>query len=698
MATLVIMESPAKAKTVQKYLGQGYQVVASVGHIRDLPKTLLGVDIENGFRPRYVDIPGKSALIRQLKGMAAASDSVILATDPDREGEAISWHLMQVLGVDPKKCNRVTFNEITKTGVAQGMSAPRGLDMNMVNAQQARRILDRIVGYKISPFLWKKIRAGLSAGRVQSATVNLVVEREEAIRAFKSEEYWTIDAKLSAVPKGKMFPAKLYSIGRNKAKLENAEQTHAVLAELDGVPFTVQAVKRGVRRLAPTPPFITSTMQQEASRKLGFAARRTMKAAQELYEGVEVKGQGAVGLITYMRTDSLRISEDARREGVEFIKSRYGAKYLPEKPRVFKTKSTAQDAHEAIRPTMPSLTPDEVKDSLTADQYKLYKLIWERFIASLMANCVQDTCQLDIAAGRCLFKASGYTVAFDGFTVLYEEGKDENEDEDNAALPPLGEGDALTVRKLDANQHFTQPPARYTEATLIKTMEENGIGRPSTFATTVSTILAREYVEREGKALKPTPLGEITTGLMREKFPEVVDVEFTANMEQELDEVETGKNDWVSTLDAFYQGFAKTLTAAEKELNGEKIKVPDVESDVVCDRCGRKMVVKSGRYGKFLACPGYPDCKNTKRIVEETGALCPRCGGMIVAKRSGRGRKFYGCSNYPKCDFVVWNEPSAEACPRCGRTLFKKKGKNGETLYCLSEECGYTGAPQKEKK
>ncbi len=698
MATLVIMESPAKAKTVQKYLGQGYQVVASVGHIRDLPKTLLGVDIEHGFRPRYVDIPGKSALIRQLKDMAAQSDRIILATDPDREGEAISWHLMQVLGVDAAKCNRVTFNEITKNGVAQGMNAPRGLDMNMVNAQQARRILDRIVGYKISPFLWKKIRAGLSAGRVQSATVNLVVEREEAIRAFQSEEYWTIDAKLSATPKGKPFPAKLYSIGRSKAKLETAEQAAAVLAELQGATFAVQSVKHGTRRLTPTPPFITSTMQQEASRKLGFAARRTMKAAQELYEGVEVQGQGAVGLITYMRTDSLRISEEARREGAEFIRQRYGSRYLPEKPRVFKTKSNAQDAHEAIRPTMPSLTPEEVKESLTADQYKLYKLIWERFIASLMASCVQDTCQLDIAAGRCLFKASGYTVAFDGFTVLYEEGKDETEDEDNAALPPLAEGDALTVRKLDANQHFTQPPARYTEATLIKAMEENGIGRPSTFATTVGTILAREYVEREGKVLKPTPLGEITTGLMREKFPEVVDVEFTANMEQELDEVETGKNDWVSTLDTFYQGFAKTLAAAEQELNGEKIKVPDVESDVVCEQCGRKMVVKSGRYGKFLACPGYPDCKNTKRIVEETGALCPRCGGVIVAKRSQRGRKFYGCSNYPKCDFVVWNEPSSEVCPRCGRTLFKKKSKNGDTLYCLNEGCGYTGAPQKEKK
>lgn len=695
MSKLVIMESPAKAKTVQKYLGSDYQVVASVGHIRDLPKTLLGVDIEHGFRPRYVDIPGKSALIRQLKAMAAESDGVILATDPDREGEAISWHLAQILGVDMNETNRVTFNEITKTGVAQGMKHPRRLDMDMVNAQQARRILDRIVGYKISPFLWKKIRQGLSAGRVQSAAVNIVVEREEEIRAFVSEEYWSIDAMLSSGTRGKAFPAKLHGTGKSKLKIENKQQADAILAELRDEAFTVKTVKRGTRKLNPTPPFITSTMQQEASRKLGFAARRTMKTAQELYEGVDVDGVGAVGLITYMRTDSLRISEDARREGNAYIRERWGDRYLPEKPRVFKTKSSAQDAHEAIRPTMPSLTPDRVKGSLSADQFKLYKLIWERFIASLMASCEQDTCQLDIAAGRYIFKASGYTVRFDGFTVLYVEGRDE-EAEDNAALPPLNEGDVLTVKKLVGNQHFTQPPARYTEATLIKTLEENGIGRPSTFATTVGTILAREYIEREGKALKPTPLGEITTGLMRQQFPEIVDVDFTAHMERELDEVETGKCDWVTTLDNFYGDFAKTLAAAEQSLDGERIKVPEVESDVTCELCGRKMVVKSGRYGKFLACPGYPTCKNTKRIVEETGALCPKCGGMIVAKKSQRGRKFYGCANYPKCDFVVWNEPSTELCPKCGKTLFKRKDKSGE-LYCLTENCGYSGLPEKPK-
>ena len=687
MSKLVIVESPAKAKTIKKYLGPGYEVVASMGHIRDLPKTLLGVDIEHGFKPRYVDIPGKTALIRQLKAMAADSDGVILATDPDREGEAISWHLAQLLKVDTDADNRVTFNEITKTGVSQGMAAPRHLDMDLVNAQQARRILDRIVGYKLSPFLWKKVRKGLSAGRVQSAAVSIIVDRENEIRAFVSEEYWSLDALLAATEKGKAFPARFHGTKSGKIKITSKEQADAILAELQDAQFRVDTVKRGVRQIAPAPPFITSTMQQEASRKLGFAARRTMKAAQELYEGVEVEGIGAIGLITYMRTDSLRISEDARREGNEFIKATYGDAYLPPKPRVFKSRSNAQDAHEAIRPSQPSLTPERVKASLTSDQYRLYKLIWDRFIASLMANCVHDTCQVDIAAGSYLFKASGYTVKFDGYTVLYVEGKDEESDE-NGPLPALNEGDVLWLRELKGNQHFTQPPPRYTEATLIKALEENGIGRPSTYAPTISTILAREYVEREGKALKPTSLGEVTTQLMKEQFPEVVDVEFTANMEKQLDGIESGKADWVQTLDTFYKGFSETLAKAEENLSGEKIKVPEVESDVVCERCGRKMVIKSGRYGKFLACPGYPECKNTKPIVEETGGVCPKCGGSIVAKKSKSNRKFYGCSNYPKCDFVTWSEPSKEVCPKCGKTLFKKKGKNAG-LYCLTEGCGY---------
>ncbi|MBP3435382.1 MAG: type I DNA topoisomerase [Clostridia bacterium] len=690
MATLVIVESPAKAKTIQKYLGAGYEVVASMGHIRDLPKSLLGVDVKHDFKPRYVDIAGKSALIRRLKELAAQSSGVILATDPDREGEAISWHLAQMLKVDLNDTNRVTFNEITKSGVQQGMKAPRRVDMDLVNAQQARRVLDRLVGYQLSPFLWKKIRKGLSAGRVQSAAVSLVVDRENEIRAFVSEEYWTVDALLSAAGADAPFTARLYSAGKGKLKIRDKEQADAVLAEIRPEVFTVSSVKRGVRKVSPAPPFITSTMQQEASRKLGFSSKRTMKAAQELYEGVELGELGAMGLITYMRTDSLRISEDARREGNEYIRARYGEKYLPEKARYYKSRKGAQDAHEAIRPSVPSLSPDRVKPFLSNDQYRLYKLVWERFIASLMANCVQDTCQAEIAAGKYVFKASGYTVRFDGYTTLYVESRDE-EDEAGGALPPLTEGQVLSLRELQSAQHFTQPPARYNEATLIKAMEENGIGRPSTYAPTISTILTREYIEREGKSLKPTALGEVTTQLMKEQFPEVVDTEFTANMERQLDEVESGDCDWVQMLQTFYNGFEKTLAKAEEQLSGERIPVPEEETEELCDKCGRRMVIKSGRFGKFLACPGYPECKNTKPLVNKTSGVCPKCGGAIVAKKSKRGRVFYGCESYPKCDFVTWNEPTAQACPNCGKTLFRKKGR-GAGVECLAEGCGYEKA------
>ena len=690
MAVLVIMESPAKAKTVQKYLGAGYEVVASMGHIRDLPKSLLGVDVEHDFKVRYVDIAGKSALIRSLKSQAAASDGVILATDPDREGEAIAWHLAQLLKVDLTAQNRVTFNEITKTGVQTGMRAPRQVDMDMVNAQQARRVLDRLVGYRISPFLWKKIRKGLSAGRVQSAAVSIIVDRENEIRAFVSEEYWTIEALLSVTMDGVPFSAKLYGTSKGKLKITDGEQAAAVLAEIRPETFTVAAVKHGVRKVSPAPPFITSTMQQEASRKLGFSSKRTMKAAQELYEGVELGELGAMGLITYMRTDSLRISEDARREGNEYIKNRYGEAYLPEKPRYYKSRKGAQDAHEAIRPSSPSLSPDRVKAFLTNDQYRLYKLIWERFIASLMANCIQDTCQADITAGKYVFKASGYTVRFDGYTTLYVESRDE-EDEIGDALPPLKEGDVLTLRDLQSAQHFTQPPARYTEATLIKALEENGIGRPSTYAPTISTILAREYIEREGKSLKPTALGEVTTQVMKEQFPDIVDTEFTAHMEKQLDEVESGDCDWIKMMHTFYDGFAETLSKAEEALSGERIHVPEEESDEVCDKCGRKMVIKSGRFGKFLACPGYPECKNAKPLVDKTKGTCPKCGAAVLAKKSKRGRVFYGCEGYPKCDFVTWNEPTAQTCPQCGKTLFRRKGKGGG-VQCLAEGCGYEKA------
>ena len=683
MANLVIMESPAKAKTVKKYLGSEFEVVASMGHIRDLPKTLLGVDVEHGFRPRYMDIPGKTSLIRSLKEMAQNSDHIYLATDPDREGEAIAWHLAQVLGVPAEQTSRVTFNEITRTGVSAGMANSRSLDMNLVNAQQARRVLDRIVGYKLSPFLWKKVRKGLSAGRVQSATVSLVVDREQEIRAFVSEEYWTLDATLSVTEKGRTFPAHFFGTATDKIKITDGEQAQAILDELEGATYKAESVKTGTRKVAPAPPFTTSTMQQEANRKLNFSSRRTMKTAQELYEGVEVAGIGATGLITYMRTDSLRISDEARKAGNDYIRTAFGADYLPAKARVFKQKSTAQDAHEAIRPSVPSLTPAEVKDSLTSDQYRLYKLIWERFMASLMADQIQNTCQVDITAGQYVFKASGYTVKFDGHTALYVEGKDEKDDE-NKPLPVIKQGDVLTCRNIEGNQHFTQPPARYTEATLIKAMEENGIGRPSTYAPTVSTVLNREYVERDGKSLKPTNLGEVITQLMKEQFPEIVDLDFTAQMEQKLDGVESGKSDWVKVLDGFYGGFVESLKKAEENL--DKVKVPEVESDEVCELCGRRMVVKTGRYGKFLACPGYPTCKNTRRIVESTDGVCPKCGGVIIAKKSKGGRKFFGCVNYPKCDFATWNEPTKELCPKCGKTLFRKKGKtNG--LVCLTDGC-----------
>ncbi|WP_312641978.1 type I DNA topoisomerase [Hydrogenoanaerobacterium sp.] len=683
---LVIVESPAKAKTIMKYLGPGFDVIASMGHIRDLPKSKLGVDVDNNFEPQYIPIKGKEELVRILKKKAKASKTVYLATDPDREGEAISWHLAHLLDLDLNAVNRITFNEITKTGVRYGMDHPRTIDIDLVNAQQARRILDRIVGYKISPFLWRKIKRGLSAGRVQSVAVRLIVDRENEIRAFITEEYWSIDAKLLGKESTKQIPAKLYGKDK-KLDIKTGEEANAILEELKGVKYLVENVKKSVRKKSPAPPFTTSTMQQEASRKLGFQARRTMKAAQELYEGIDVKDMGAVGLITYMRTDSLRISEEAQQQAEEFITGKYGKDYLPQARRQYKSKNNSQDAHEAVRPTMPSLTPDEAKESLSSDQYKLYKLIWERFIASQMATALLDTVAVDIRAGEYLFKASGYSVKFDGFTVLYEEGKDE-ESEEGGALPAMEIGDELSLKELLPNQHFTQPPARFTEASLIKTLEENGIGRPSTYAPTITTILARNYVERDAKVLKPTPLGEVTTQLMEEQFKNIVDVTFTANMEHDLDSVETGDADWVKTLHKFYDDFAATLENAEKNMDGTRMKVPEEESDVDCELCGRRMVIKSGRFGKFLACPGFPECKNTKKIVQETEGNCPKCGSKMLAKKSQKGRVFYGCSGYPNCDFITWDLPLKENCPDCDATLFKKTGKMGK-IYCAKENCDY---------
>lgn len=687
MSKLVIVESPAKAKTIKKYLGSGYEVVASMGHVRDLQENRLSVDIKNDFKPKYEIIKGKEKLVQELKSAAEKSESVLLATDPDREGEAISWHLAYILNLDTTLQNRITFNEITKTGITNGMEHPRSIDLDLVNAQQARRILDRLVGYKLSPFLSQKIRRGLSAGRVQSVAVRLVVDREEEIRAFVPEEYWSIDAKL--IPKGerKAFAAAFYGDANGKIKITNQQQADEILKSLENAEFFVSKVKKGSRKKSPAPPFITSTLQQEASRKLGFQARRTMKAAQELYEGVEIEGMGAIGLITYMRTDSLRISEDAIHDATAYIEERWGKKYLPDAPRHFKTKANAQDGHEAIRPSTPSITPEQVKNSLTNDQYRLYRLIWERFIACQMANCLQSTTQADITAGEYLFKASGYTVTFDGFTVLYEEGKDE-ETEQGGALPVLTQDMPLKKKELAGNQHFTQPPPRYTEASLIKALEENGIGRPSTYAATISTITSREYVVRDGKALHPTELGEVTTQLMRERFPKIVNVKFTAQVEKDLDTVQSGETDWVQTLHNFYGDFEKTLKKAKEDMEGVKIQLKEDETDVICEKCGRNMVVKVGRYGKFLACPGYPECKNVKKLVVENGAECPKCGGKVVVKKTKKGRVFYGCSEYPKCDFVSWDEPTMEKCPRCGKTLLRKKGKTPK-LYCVTPDCGY---------
>ncbi len=688
MSNLIIVESPTKIKTIKRYLSGDYEVVASKGHIRDLPKSKLGVDIEHDFEPQYVNIKDKEGVIKDIKKLAKKSDNVYLAGDPDREGEAISWHLAQILGLDLNDKNRVTFNELTETGIKAGMSHPRSIDLNLVNAQQARRILDRIVGYKISPFLWRKIRRGLSAGRVQSVAVRMICDREEEIRSFVSQEYWSIDAKLLAESSRKAFAAKLASVDGKKPELNTKEQTDEILARLENAQFNVTNVKKSVHRKSPAAPFTTSTLQQEASRRLSFQARRTMKTAQELYEGVEIKDMGATGLITYMRTDSLRISDEARAAAYEFIKEKYGDKYIPDTPKKYKSKSNAQDAHEAIRPTHPELTPDMVKESgVTSDQYKLYKLIWERFIASQMSNCLMDTVSVDIDANGCGFKATGYSVKFDGFTALYEESKDDEGEKKNV-LPPINKGDILKVKSLDGNQHFTQPPPRYTEATLIKAFEETGIGRPSTYVPTITTILARNYVERDGKQLKPTALGEVTNELMKEHFGKIVDVKFTANMENNLDEVENGKKSWVKTLEEFYGDFDDELKEAETAMDGKRIKVPDEETDQVCELCGKPMVIKIGRYGKFMACSGFPECTNTKKIVQETGGFCPFCGKKVLLKKSKKGKKYYGCEDNPKCRFMTWDLPTEEQCPKCGSTLFQKGGKNGK-MICHKEGCGY---------
>ena len=694
MPKLVIVESPAKAKTIGKYLGRGYKVTASMGHVRDLPASTLGIDVENGYKPKYITIKGKQKLVKELKAEAKKCDGVLLATDPDREGEAISWHLANILGLDPAAPNRVTFDEITKKGVKEGMAHPRAINIDLFNAQQARRELDRLVGYKLSPFLWKKVRRGLSAGRVQSVAVRLIRDREIEIENFKPDEYWNIDALLHPQGEKGEFTARLAATADGKKlTVTDKQQADAVLAALDGKDYTITKIEKGKRRRQPAPPFITSTLQQDASRAFGFSATRTMRAAQTLYEGVDIAGHGTVGLITYMRTDSLRIAAEAQAAAKTFIADRWGENYVCKAPRKWKSRSAtaAQDAHEAIRPSMPELTPDEVEQSISGDTAKLYRLIWSRFMASQMADCIQDTVSASITAGEYLFRASGFRVSFDGFTALYEESTDDTKKKETA-LPPLEEGQKLALKKLTADQKFTQPPPLYTEATLIHALEENGIGRPSTYAPIITTIVDRGYVEKDQKKLKTTPLGQAVNTVMMEQFPDIVNVKFSADMEKKLDVVEAGEADWVKTIDEFYQGFEKSLEQAEKNMEGKRIKVEDIPTDEICEKCGRPMVIKSGRYGKFVACSGFPECRNAHPLVKDTGGLCPLDGGHMLVRKSAKGRVYYGCSNYPKCNYMTWDEPVPEKCPQCGSTLFKKKGQ----LYCAKEGCGFVKAIEKK--
>ena len=697
---LVIVESPAKAKTIERYLGKDYVVKASMGHLRDLPKSKLGVDIENDFEPVYQPIRDKSELIRELKKDAEKSDVVYLATDPDREGEAISWHLKALLGLGDDKAKRVTFNEITKKVVTESIRQPRAIDQNLVDAQQARRILDRIVGYQLSPLLWKKIRRGLSAGRVQSVATRMVNDREKEIRAFTPEEYWTLDAKLFDAAAKKEFLAHYYGKNGKKEEPSSAQQVDTIMAEIRNAVFSVKSIKRTDKQRSPSPPFTTSTLQQEASRKLNMTPRRTMAIAQQLYEGVDISGEGTVGLITYMRTDSLRLSEEALGAARTFILGRYGKDYYPAATRRFKTKEGAQDAHEAIRPSNVELTPERIKHDLTGEQYRLYRLIWSRFLACQMANAVYDSVSGEIAAKEHEFHASASSLKFAGYTAVYEESRDDEKEEKLDLLPPLNEGQEVQLREFEPQQHFTQPPARYTDATLIRAMEQNGIGRPSTYAPTVSTILDREYVVKEGKYLRPTPLGEVVTGLMEDKFPDIVDTKFTARMEKTLDAVEEGKTPWKTVLHDLYGGFDASLKKAESDLEGVYLKVPDEVSEEKCDVCGRSMVIKSGRFGRFLACPGYPECTFTKPLVIEMPGSCPLCGGRMM-KRTGLSKKtnkqytYYCCEHrnskpeLSTCDFMTFDVPTKDNCPGCGWTMFKKSGKGFKRPYCINPSCEY---------
>ena len=682
-SNLVIVESPSKAKTIGKYLGPEFTVKASMGHLRDLPKSTMGVDLEHDFTPKYIPVSGKQDLIKDLKKAAEAAQTVYLATDPDREGEAISWHLKELLKLPEERTFRVTFNEITQKVVQEAIANPRSIDYDLVDAQQARRILDRIVGYELSPLLWKKIRRGLSAGRVQSVATRLVVDRENEIRAFIPKEYWSLDVTLDRIAKPGSFVAHYYG-EEKKRELENELQVDDVIRDITGKLFTVTNVKKAEKRRSAAPPFTTSTLQQEASRKLNMTPKRTMAIAQQLYEGVDVAGEGTLGLITYMRTDSLRLSDEAMAAAAAFIRKRYGESYYYGKFHVFKTKSGAQDAHEAIRPTHVELDPEMIRGSLTPEQYKLYKLIWSRFLASQMANAVFDTVSIDTECAGHLFRSSHQSMKFAGFIAVYEEGRDEEDEAVGFPLPDLQVGEKASIADIKKEQHFTQPPARYTEATLVKAMEEKGVGRPSTYATIVSTIQDREYVVKVDKRLAPTPLGEVVNGFMMERFDDIVDVEFTARMESRLDAVEEGQQNWKALLAEFYAEFKEELTAAE---SAERMKVPEEETDEVCELCGKNMVIKMGRFGKFLACPGWPDCKNTKPLVEKMPGRCPKCGAGMLKRKSKKGYAYYACETGTDCGFMSWDVPTAEDCPECGQTLFKKSGKGRMKPFCINESC-----------
>lgn len=689
---LLIVESPSKANTIKKYLGKDYKVLASVGHIIDLPKSQLGVDVENHFMPKYITIRGKGDILTQLKKEAKTADIVYLATDPDREGEAISWHLANALKIDVNSACRVTFNEITKTAVKSAIKEPRKIDMDLVNAQQARRILDRIVGYKISPILWEKVKKGLSAGRVQSVATRMICDREEEIQNFVPKEYWVVEAELTEPKSRKKFKAKYCE--KNKEEIADKKAADEIIEAVKNAQFKVKDVKVRDVSKNPPPPFTTSTLQQDASRKLNFNTARTMQTAQALYEGINLGGNlGTIGLITYMRTDSLRISQEAQKEAIAYIGEHYAKEFL--NPRQYKAKKNAQDAHEAIRPTSVFITPGSIKEKLAPEQYKLYKLIWERFVASQMSAAVSEQTAVTLDAEGYEFKATGSKLKFKGFTAVYIEGADKTKEKDKA-LPEMQKNDVLKLNNIEGSQHFTQPPARFTEASLVHELEENGIGRPSTYSPTITTIVARGYIVRSKKQLVPTELGMVTTDIMKSSFKDIVDIDFTAEMENELDGVEEGRLSWVKILEDFYPGFEANLKKAQEEV--EKITIKDEVSDVVCDKCGRMMVYKISKFGKFLACPGYPECRNTKTIRYETGAKCSKCGGEILIKRSKRGKEYYACEHMPKCDFIAWDRPIAgRVCPSCGGVLLQKNGKN-KKIYCMKEGCGYSEKPETKGK